>query len=298
MRSLALSALIAVTALSPIAPAYAGDIEVTADSVAKRIDVAGRQRMLLERMAKYFCFARSNVSPMESAQALAKAKDLFARTHTGFRVGDPEQGLFEETSKGVGRHWENVDLLWVPLQATYDAALSGTFVDEDAFERSMRMTLEVRKRANDMVAEMRGAYAAEMGDAGVGESILIDLYGRQRMLSQKLSKEVCLVARGTDLEGNTAELNATLELFETSLNAFIEGMPIAGIPKPPTEAIAAQLAIANGEWQPIRNVAATIASGGAVNLTDLATFAQGTDRFLVEMNKAVKLLAAQSAGTS
>ena len=300
MRNLAQAALVVAASLSTTAPlpVAAQQVDMTAETVAVRIDVAGRQRMLLERMAKYFCFARSNVTPLESAAKLQKAMDLFAQTHRGFRDGDPSQNLFEEASESVARQWDQVDLLWGPLGATYETALAGHIVDEHSFERAMGLTLEVRKRANDLVAEMRGAYASHLGDSGVGDTILIDLYGRQRMLSQKLSKEVCLVARGTDLAENKAELAATLKLFETSLTAFIEGMPIAGIPTPPTAEIAGQLTKAQSVWQPIRYVAATIASGGAVSLTDLEAFAVGTDVFLVEINKAVKMLAAQQSHTS
>ncbi|MEL6218090.1 MAG: type IV pili methyl-accepting chemotaxis transducer N-terminal domain-containing protein, partial [Pseudomonadota bacterium] len=141
------------------------------------------------------------------------------------------------------------------------------------------------------------SYTSDLGAGGFGSTLLIDLYGRQRMLSQKLSKEVCLVARGFEPNATPAELAKTYELFETSLAAFIEGMPIAGVPKPPSTEIADQLTKANTEWQAVRPTAALVVSGGAASLSDLAVFAEGMDKFLVEMNKAVKLLAAHQASS-
>ena len=46
---------------------------------------------------------------------------------------------------------------------------------------------------------------------------------------------------------------------------------MAGVPLPPTEEIAAQLDRAYAEWEPIRLVAATVASGGAVSAVQRVT---------------------------
>jgi len=154
------------------------------------------------------------------------------------------------------------------------------------------LTVEVRARANDMVARMRSVYAEELGGDGFGDALLIDLYGRQRMLSQKLSKEVCLAAAGYQLDETLPELEATLKLFERSLGAFIEGLPVAGVPKPPTEEIASQLALANDAWSKISYVPQTIVTGGSLGIKELGVFRTGSTDFLRAMNKAVGMLAA------
>lgn len=300
-KTLAKSAFAAACAATllfvPPAPAVA-DTPVNADSVKTRIDLAGRQRMLAERMAKFFCSARNNVAVTESVDALTAAMTLFDKTHLGFVHGDEAQGLFAEADHSVIASWEEIDLLWTPMKATYERALAGDIVSPREYDHAMRMTLEVRKRANDMVAQLRSVYADEMGEGGFGNALLIDLYGRQRMLSQKLSKEVCLVASGHKIEKNGPELNATLKLFETSLNAFRDGMPIAGVPKPPTPEIAAQIEVTMAHWTPVRPIAAKVAAGNAATLSELATFQETMDAFLVDMNKAVKMLASTDATNS
>lgn len=291
-RAAAAAALTFACTVWHSAPAPAQTVEITAESVAVRIDLAGRQRMLAERMAKSLCNARSNVNAASNVARLQKAMELFDTTHRGFVAGSAELNLFAENDASVKKAHRNVDVMWTALRGIYEDALGGAFVTEEAFAQAMDLTLELRKRANDMVAQLRSAYSSDLGTGGFGDAILIDLYGRQRMLSQKLAKEVCLVARGHELDRTLDELAKTLDTFEASLTAFIEGMPIAGVPVPPSEAIAEQLAVAKAEWDPIRLTAATLVSGGAVTLSDLAIFADGADRFLVEMNKAVKLLAA------
>ncbi|MEM7671695.1 MAG: type IV pili methyl-accepting chemotaxis transducer N-terminal domain-containing protein, partial [Pseudomonadota bacterium] len=271
------------------------EIPVNSETVSHRINLAGRQRMLLERMAKMFCYARSGVDVAANASHLAKAQAMFSATHAAFSKGNVEMNVFAETVDSVRDSWIKVNNHWAALDDTYNRALAGEFVSEEDFAASNDLTLSARKEANDMVAQLRAAYAPQLGAAGFGSAILIDLYGRQRMLSQKLSKEVCLVARGHQLDKTKPELSATLELFETSLNAFINGMPIAGVPVPPSEAIAQQLALAQAEWAAVADIAHAIAKGEAVALVDLERFSKGTDKFLPEMNKAVQLLAAHHA---
>ncbi|MEM9735732.1 MAG: type IV pili methyl-accepting chemotaxis transducer N-terminal domain-containing protein [Pseudomonadota bacterium] len=273
-------------------------VPITEETVAKRIDLAGRQRMLTERMAKFFCYARSGVNILSNVDKLSAARTLFTKTHFGFRDGDPNAALFAEESSAVLASWNRVDRSFTDLDAIYRRALGGELVTEDQALFVNELTQLVRSKANDMVAELRAAYAGYLGDGGFGSALLIDMYGRQRMLSQKLSKEVCLVAGGNDLERNLPELNETLNIFEASLEAFRKGAPFAGIPTPPTEEIAAQLEIAHGEWAPIRDTARKVAKGGAASFAELSSFADGADRFLVEMNKAVQMLAALSKSES
>ncbi|MEM8790720.1 MAG: type IV pili methyl-accepting chemotaxis transducer N-terminal domain-containing protein [Pseudomonadota bacterium] len=280
------------------APAAAQSVPVSADTISKRIDLAGRQRMLAERMAAHFCYARSQIDTFESLDELKASLELFHETHTGFKRGNDDLNLFVEENASVLKAWSQVNLLWVPLKGLYEQILNGEFVTEEDYALANGLTLEVRARANDMVAQLRAAYAEDLGGDGFGDALLIDLYGRQRMLSQKLSKEVCLVAGGFELDTTQPELEATLRLFERSLGAFVEGLPVAGVPKPPTQEIADQLSVASDEWEKIGFTAQTIVTGGSVGLNDLATFRVGSTKFLREMNKAVQMLAALNADPS
>lgn len=299
-RNFALATAISVFGFVGLAPitASAQDVQVTAASVATRIDVAGRQRMLAERMASQFCYARSQVDTFESLDELKGGLDLFHNTHSGFKRGDADAGLFAETNASLSKSWSQVNLLWIPLKGLYEQILDGEFVSEEDFALANGLTVEVRARANDMVARMRSVYAEELGGDGFGDALLIDLYGRQRMLSQKLSKEVCLAAAGYQLDETLPELEATLKLFERSLGAFLEGLPVAGVPKPPTEEIAAQLALANDAWSEISYVPQTIVTGGSLGIRELSVFRTGSTDFLNEMNKAVALLASLKADGS
>jgi len=118
-RNFAFVAAICLSGSIGMAPvkAVAQDVEVTSESVATRIDVAGRQRMLAERMAAEFCYARSQVDTFESLDELKGGLDLFHGTHTAIKRGDNDAGLFAETNASLLKSWNQVNLLWVPPTA-------------------------------------------------------------------------------------------------------------------------------------------------------------------------------------
>ena len=276
-------------------PATAQNVEVSEESVNRKLDLAGRQRMLAQRMAKQLCYARSGVDVMENVEELQKAHGLFDSTHRGLVHGDDEQGLFEEGDASVIATWGDVDMIWAMADRTYEDMLSGEVVSPEDFANTIKVSSELVSRANDFVAQLRTVYGEHMGDVGHGGALLIDLYGRQRMLSQKLSKEVCLAAYGHDVDATRTELDATIAVFDNSINAFVDGLAIAGIPPAPSPEIEAQLRLARDIWVPVRPTAVSVARGRAASLSDLSTFNREMDRFLVEMNKAVGMLASHQS---
>ncbi len=50
---------------------------------------------------------------------------------------------------------------------------------------------------------------------------VINLAGKQRMLTQKMSKEALFIAKGIDVEKNKESLKKTAELFDKTLKGLI-----------------------------------------------------------------------------
>ncbi|OQY24294.1 MAG: hypothetical protein B6I37_03575, partial [Desulfobacteraceae bacterium 4572_35.2] len=86
--------------------------------------------------------------------------------------------------------------------------------------------------------------AAQEQDAPV-----INIAGRQRMLSQKMTKESLTVASQAKEQQARQELSKTRQLFDTSLNALINGNVSMGVPKTEEPKIVAQLATVSALWR-------------------------------------------------
>jgi len=123
---------------------------------------------------------------------------------------------------------------------------------------------------------------------------LINLAGRQRMLSQKMAKEALQLGRGLDqAEPVRQQLRATAELFEQTLKVLREGSPARGLPAASDPALVAQLGQVVRIWGEIREAVAAVA-GASTN--DAAGFKQGLEvivagnlPLVAEMNRAVEM---------
>ena len=78
-------------ALPPAPPAQAETL-IGAEAAKRKINLAGRQRMLSQRMAMLACMADSDVQTENALARADAAHDLFDRTLQGLRFGDEELG--------------------------------------------------------------------------------------------------------------------------------------------------------------------------------------------------------------
>lgn len=128
------------------------------------------------------------------------------------------------------------------------------------------------------------------------DGLVVNVAGRQRMLSQKMTKEALLMASGQVqwAQGSKALL-ATAKLFDASLYALIRGNEKMGIPAVSSPKIAAQLNKVSGLWRPFYNAVNTIAKQPSAKtpafLSALGVLTKNSTTLLGEMNRAVGMFA-------
>ncbi|WP_221031335.1 methyl-accepting chemotaxis protein [Actomonas aquatica] len=89
------------------------------------INVAGRQRMLSQRMSKEALqFAHNAYADQAIATSLAANRDLFQRSLLGLRDGDAELHLPAATSPAIVTTLDEVRSLWTPFSAAVDQLLA------------------------------------------------------------------------------------------------------------------------------------------------------------------------------
>ncbi|MDB2407827.1 type IV pili methyl-accepting chemotaxis transducer N-terminal domain-containing protein [Jannaschia sp.] len=97
-----------------ISDKYANPAELLlADAVA--IDIAGRQRMLAQRMAKDFCLLASGHGDQALADDLAQTMQTFEASLDALRLGMPEAGIVEPPTDAIRFVLEEVEASWTLL---------------------------------------------------------------------------------------------------------------------------------------------------------------------------------------
>ena len=122
------------------------------------------------------------------------------------------------------------------------------------------------------------------------DSTIVNVAGRQRMLSQKMSKEALAIKAGLEISVNRSNLKQTSELFDTSLRALINGDPKLHLPPTKDSQILSQMRQVESLWRKFSPHVATFvdtASSDAARDKAADYILQTNVTLLKEMNKAV-----------
>ncbi|WP_036226368.1 methyl-accepting chemotaxis protein [Mesoaciditoga lauensis] len=126
------------------------------------------------------------------------------------------------------------------------------------------------------------------------DALLVNLSGRQRMLTQKMSKEALIIANGNTSYEKT--LRTTESLFETTLNGLKDGGKVAldlgmtqwtVIPAAPTEKIRKQLATVQNLFTPFKAAIQKVIESKGKDKDALNYVINNNVKLLSEMNTAV-----------
>ncbi len=117
---------------------------------------------------------------------------------------------------------------------------------------------------------------------------IINLAGKQRMLTQKMSKEALLVAKGIDREKNQEELKKSISLFDTTLYALLDGNRSLNLPKTDDKSIRGHIQKVDKLWITFKPFVDKIAQGH-YNRTSLKAIEMGNMPLLSTMNSVVKM---------
>ncbi|MCK0121697.1 type IV pili methyl-accepting chemotaxis transducer N-terminal domain-containing protein [Loktanella sp. F6476L] len=256
----------AVAAISLLAASPAMSADITKDvGSSERVNLSGQLGTLSERITAAACNLSAGVATTEAAAVLHISTHHFSRINQALLAGNRGFGILgEETRPRTLRAIEDLNAKWEPLQELANG-LEAASNDIGAVESLAEQSDPLQREAQILVSEITGQYADPVALLHA-DALLLEIAGRQRMLSNRMSKNVCLIASDVHDEEAMAELSETITLFEISLGALQNGMESVGVRPPPNDAIAAGLQVVADEWATIRPVLE--ATLGGAELTD------------------------------
>lgn len=256
------------------------------DAAGRKINIAGRQRMLSQRMAMAAFTARAEVAPDDHLDILTAAYSAFDAAQRGLREGSSDLGLPRESDPETLAALDAVDALWARYGAAIGQIAAAGGVEKQEMGTLAALNLEVLARADDVVKTLVRIYGGGGADRATANAI--DMAGRQRMLSQKMVKEVALIALKYQRAENRSALGETVALFDTSLYALLNGDPIRGVPAPPPD-VAGKFRDVEAIWSDTKPIFDDIVTEGAADIYDLQAIAENRDPLLDTSNDAVFL---------
>ncbi len=186
------------------------------------IDVAGRQRMLTQRIVKAYCQLGLNVTPEDSRLQLADALRRFDTRLSFLRQSAPGAQARLALARVAGR--------WQPVRRTAGGAVS---------RAGARL---LAQRSEDLLLAAQDVVLLLQDQAGTPQARLVNIAGRQRMLSQRLAK--CYMLRAWELD-----LAQNLDQLDSAANEFAGALATLRAAPENTAQIANELEAVNLQWE-------------------------------------------------
>jgi len=139
------------------------------------INIAGKQRMLSQKMTKEIFFLRHRDG--HDFRALDAAVVLFENNLNDLRFGNSDRGIYSPQNSAIKEKLEEVGLKWEPFRNELERVKVGILGVKNDKEILSRRIENLLAMSDNIVQEMvKRDLKAEY----------IDLSGRQRMLSQRM----------------------------------------------------------------------------------------------------------------
>jgi hypothetical protein len=263
------------------------------------LNLAGKQRMLTQKMSKEIMLMANGHEVEKNLANLSATAALFDKTLTGLRDGDAELKLPPTVNKRIIRQLDKIrNDYWTAFHAVVKEIIASRKVSNDQVAEIAATNIPLLKQMNRCVKlyEKDAAKAGLKSDPSLAVSI--NLAGKQRMLTQKMSKEFLLIAYGHDAAANKLNLLETATLFDRTLKGLMDGDATLDLPGTKNEAIRKQLTKVQSMWknfEPVVKVAAD-PKIKTISKTQIKTLAEVNLPLLKEMNKAVGMFAKEAAG--
>jgi len=241
-------------------------------SLKKTINLAGKQRMLTQRMTKLALQIDMNIQKKENLKKLKEMAALYDSTL---------EDLKKTTDKEVLKKIAQVEKAWKPFYEEVNHLIEGKKSQE-----ALKYIVEKNEELLHLSDELVKAFEATNTSDNYLEKArlhIVNVAGRQRMLTQKMTKEKLLIAKGE--KAYDAKLKETVALFDDALNLLVKGDSKKMISKPSNEKIVAQLKVVSQLWSELKPLYAKKKNSPK----ELATIITKNPQLLKEMDSMVKM---------
>ncbi len=295
MKAIVCLASITMFLVSPVISFAEGP---TAAEYGVVLNLSGKQRMLTQKMSKEMMLIALNHDVENNLKNLAATSGLFDKTLKGLRDGDAELRLPPTVSTRIVKQLDKINTNhWQEYYKLIQSVLTAKKVSKEQVVVLAEANLPLLSQMNKCVKlyEKDASKAGMKSDPGL--AVTINLSGKQRMLSQKMSKEFLLTAYGHQVDDNKLNLLETSTLFDRTLLGLMDGDEMLDLPGTKNDTISQQLKVVMDLWKSFKPIIETAADPKTPSISQdqIATLAKSNLPLLKEMNKAVGMYEKEAA---
>ena len=262
----------------------------------ERIELTGSLRMLSQRLVRNSCFVVAGIADEGTFTELAADADEFNRRADLIVHGDESIGMGPERSPIILASFENQ--IMVPWRMMHLQALATVTRGEaeradvaDIFDRSELLLADLNAAVS--AYEEKYARGSRMSPE---QSRTLNVYARQRMLSQRIAGLPCLASIEVDGTDARTQLEGAYETFAIALADMADGN-VESRMMPPPPAAATVIDCARNEFEQVRPLIEDVIAGATLDRDQLTQLLAASRQLTIHSQNAVDALLAYFDGT-
>lgn len=279
-------------ALSLAVPGVAQD-KTSAQTAKLRMDIAGRQRLLSQRMTAAACFVTLDIDREKQLVILTDTLALYKDSLDILQFGSETLGLeanrdrsFDLILKKNRATWQEFEIRATALR---DKARAGEFLQTASLFALANKEPDLLRMSQAVVMTLSDIQTKSGADQSA--TLEVNRAGRQRMLSQAVVKDICLSAaarsQNADFQKYNKRMRTRLALFSETGVALRRGT-ISASSKPPPPEVFEALVQAHYAWSDLVYLLEPGIADEALNKLDLLEIANGYEALLPRLHGVVK----------
>ena len=247
-----------------------------------QVNLSGKQRMLTQKMTKEALLISLGINTEENKKNLDASINLFDKILIGLQKGDESLKLIKTSDVETLAQLDKVGQLW----KTFKSSLN-SFKQDNKNKQSLTDVTIGNLPLLSAMDKAVSLYVVNSGSDLNDLATVVNLSGKQRMLTQKMTKEFLLVAKGFNISENQQSLDTTTKQFETVLQGLKNGNKSLALPETKDKNIQAQLNMVSQSWDEFYKV---LEDKGSSKKNEMLQKVEKLNLVvLTEMNKAVKM---------
>lgn len=215
---------------------------------ATAVNIAGKQRMLIQKISKEVLFSKLQTSKVHQLTSLADTATQFHQAQLGLMHGSEVLGLPKTTDQAQLKKMQNILTLWEAYFSALEDSVLSRSIDDKLVELVTETNEKLLIELDEMVVVFQNVADEQLSNLPETLPTTINLAGRQRMLSQKMAKECLLVEAGMERQTNLQKLSNSQKEFEKVHHGLVRGNESLNLQVQPTFEIKQQLSKVSEDW--------------------------------------------------
>ncbi len=214
-----------------------------------KINLAGRQRMLIQRAGKLICMAHLAPNSIPLLTAAEEALRVHQMTELALREGNSNLGLAEETNQRVLNALLRAEKAFLPYRTTIREAIEGRVVELRHVQILANLNNSALNAMDDAVKIIENVHQGDPMSNRL--ALLVNIAGRQRMFTQRLIFLLCLFHSTGSSKRLREAIVLTMNRFDISMNVLLR-VSHSAIPNVSRKAITQGLTAAENDWSALK----------------------------------------------